>query len=68
MDRTIRVFLRNSGNWSKCEFEDLKDGDIFKIYDGEERYSNPETGDNVWIAVGEPYRNEDGIWTIKTLY
>ena len=25
-------------------------------------------GNNVWIAVGEPYLNGDGIWTIDTIY
>ena len=68
MDRMIWIFRKDSRRWHESKFEDLKDGDIFRIDDGGERYFNPETGDNIWIAVGEPYTNDDGIWTVKTLY
>ena len=50
------------------EFEKLKDGDIFRIFDDGERYVNKDDGNNVWIAVEEPYLNGDGIWTIDTIY
>ena len=65
--KTIERFNRETGNWDYIEFEKLKDGDIFRIFDDGERYVNKADGNNVWIAVGEPYLNGDGIWTIDTI-
>lgn len=43
-----------------CLLEDLKEGQVFAICDeGEDRWM---------VAVSDPYRNEDGIWTIKCFY
>lgn len=67
-ERTVWVFAEEVDKWIEISFKALKHGNIFRIDDGETRYSNPDTGDNIWIAVGKPYKNDDGIWTIKTLY
>lgn len=67
-DRSVWVFDLTTRKWVRWKFANLKSGDIFKITDGDERYTNWETGDSVWIAEGEPYQNEDGVLTIKTLY
>lgn len=44
-----------------CLLEELKQGQIFQImYEGE---------DGAWmVAVSDPYKNEDDIWTIKYFY
>jgi hypothetical protein len=66
--RMIEKYNKKTNHWDYIEFEKLKDGDIFRIFDDGERYVNKDDGNNVWIAVGEPYLNGDGIWTIDTIY
>lgn len=67
-DRSTWVFDKEKKKWVQIDFLNLKDGDIFKIMDGKERYINEETGDSVWIAKGEVYINLFGLPSIHTLY
>lgn len=64
----LDVFDKNISKWTSVDFFELSDGCIFRMFDCGHRYYNEETGDNVWVAIGVPYKNKDGIWTIKTLY
>lgn len=66
--RIIEKFNRAINIWEEIKFEKLIDGDIFRIFDNGERYVNKSDGNNVWVAIGEPYLNEDNVWTIKTIY
>lgn len=69
-EREIEYFRKDSceyTGWTSISFTSLKDGDIFRIFDLGERYADPDTGNNIWIAVGEPYL-KNGVWTIDTLY
>lgn len=66
--RTIEKFNNKSNTWDCIKFKDLKNDDIFRIFDNGERYVNKADGNNVWIAVGNPYINNDGIWSIQTIY
>ena len=66
--RVIEIFDEQTKLWREVEFFELCVGDIFRIFDDGERYVNRFDGNNVWMAVGSPYKNNDGIWTIKTLY
>jgi hypothetical protein len=67
-ERYIEVFSDIESKWRKTEFALLRNGDIFRIFDGETRYVNEDTGDNVWVAIGSPYINKDGILTVQTLF
>ncbi len=66
--RIIEMYNKETGYWDQVEFEKLNEGDIFRIFDDGERYINKTDGNNVWIATGVPYLNENNIWTIDTLY
>ena len=66
--RSVWVFDLAHRVWVRVKFSSLKSGDIFKIMDGEDRYTNWETGDSVWVAEGDPYINKDGVLAIKTIY
>jgi hypothetical protein len=66
--RRVERFNKETGHWDEVEFKNLTIGDIFRLFDGEERYVNKADGNNVWIAKGKPYINKDGVWTIDTLY
>lgn len=68
--RKIEGYNRNSLNWEEVKFGNLSKGDVFRIFDDCERYVNTSDGNNVWIAISEPYINldNDGVLTIDTLY
>jgi len=66
--RKIERFNKETGLWESIDFQHLIEGDIFRIFDGEERYVNKADGNNVWIAKGKPYLNIGEVWTIDTLY
>ncbi len=66
--RTVERFNKEIGHWEKIDFQNLNDGDIFRLFDDGERYFNKTDGNNIWIAKGKPYLNKHGIWTIDTIY
>lgn len=51
----VRSAVKNGTHWAPKDFTDLHKGDVFKIYDGETRYTDLKTGDNVWMASSEPF-------------
>jgi hypothetical protein len=55
--------------WVQCEMKDLKIGDKFRMFEflefTESIYDN--CGKAEFEVVEEPYINENGIWTVKTL-
>ena len=66
--RRIEIYSKNYGTWMDIAFEDLRQDDIFRIFDDNERYNDSFTGNNVWIAISKPYLNDEGIFTVNTLY
>lgn len=65
MDRIMRtVEKREADSWVKVRMQDLLPEDIFRMFE--------PTGEAVgwektfeWKAMGNPYLNEDNIWTIE---
>lgn len=55
--------VKDGTHWAPKDFTDLHKGDVFKIYDGETRYIDLNTGDNVWMAASEPFQSE-GHWAV----
>ena len=47
--------VKNGTHWVEKDFNELHKGDLFKIYDGDTRYTDLNTGDNVWMASSEPF-------------
>ena len=66
--RIVEIFDEQTKLWREVEFSQLCEGDIFRIFDDDGRYINQVDGNNVCIAMGSPYINNDGILTVKTLY
>jgi len=58
-----RSAVKDRTHWTPKDFTDLHKGDVFKIYDGETRYTDLNTGDNVWMASSEPFQSE-GHWAV----
>lgn len=66
--RRIEKFNRFNGKWESISFQYLVEGDIFRIFDDNERYVNKTDGNNIWIALDDPYLDDNKVWTINTLY
>lgn len=51
--------------WQECEFEQLKEGDMFRLT---EPTGEPVVwkGETIFHAMGDAYQNEDDIWAIET--
>lgn len=70
MEKLRKCFKRDmeSGRYSPILIQDLVRGDHFQLY--EDDTDKPIMADldmdhTVFIAVGSPYLNGDGIWTIE---
>jgi hypothetical protein len=66
MDDVRKVEILKSGEWKEVAFPDLKDGDIFRMFEpnGDPVISNVD-GTIHWKVAGEPYLNEENIWTVQ---
>ena len=61
--RIFQVFKNKQ--WIDIKIDDLKDGDIIRIFDDNERYINEIDNSNTWKVKGACYTNKDGIKTVK---
>jgi hypothetical protein len=63
--RTVEWFIPGL-EYQKCEMSQLTEGDQFRMFDPD---GTPVKWDEetVFIATGNPYLNEDGIWTIDCI-
>lgn len=66
--RRIEIYSKNFKIWIGIAFEDLRENDIFRIFDDNKIYYDDYTGNNIWIATSKAYLNKDNIWTVNTLY
>lgn len=62
----FRVEVNRGGEWKEVKIFELKNGELFRMSDPEtdEPYMGEE-GLTEWTVFGEPYLNEDGIWTVN---
>ena len=62
----MKVEVNKDGDWRSTKMFELKDGELFRMFDPEtdEPYIGEE-GLTEWVVFGEPYLNEDGIWTVN---
>lgn len=67
MDERITEKLVD-GNWESIKMKDLKIGDIFRLKDIDENGNISEdafqNGTKNYIAEGEPFLNDEGIWSV----
>ena len=65
--RRIEVFDKRFKKWMDVPMETIGDGDIFRIFDGDRRHIDG-LGNNVWVATGDSYMNENGVIIVDTVY
>lgn len=60
------IELLEEGNWKEIQFNELKDGDRFRMLDPDTK--DLYIGDNnktEFVTVLEPYYNEDEVLTVR---
>jgi hypothetical protein len=61
MQRITQIQINE--NWKTIPFADIEHGDKFRLFDeGEPVVADGKTS---WVAIGEPYKDDDGILTIN---
>jgi hypothetical protein len=63
--RTVQV--NRNGLWQSINFRDLNEGDNFRLYEPNGDAVVDTKGNEVFYSTSEPYKNEEGIWTIDVL-
>ncbi len=64
--RTVERLIK--GTWLPCMLEDLHIGQVFRMF---EPSGEPVVGKHnsvEWIVTGNPYLNEQNIWTVNIEY
>ena len=62
----MKVEVNRSGKWLAVQMFELREGELFRMFDPQT--DEPwigEEGLTEWTVLGEPYLNEDGIWTVN---
>jgi len=60
-ERSCEVLSNN--DWKGIEFKNLKENDIFRLYEPSGEKVMDEGGKYEFVALCAAYQNEDGIWT-----
>lgn len=53
--------------WHDIEFKELKNGDIFRMFESTGGPVLDKNGNWEFVANCDAYLNEDGIWTIEIM-
>lgn len=60
-DRYVEVY--KDGDFCRMEFEELKKGDVFKLYEGDTIVCHPDGG-CLMEAASDAYLDPAGTWTV----
>ena len=52
------------GSFVRCEFQDLKEGDRFRLFEPQDDNAEP-VGGGVWTATSDAFASDNGHWTIS---
>lgn len=67
-DRTAARLKRGGWHekdqWEKCEFEDLRHGDIALFFEKDGTLVRNDDGEAAHYIFQDPYVKDDGIWTV----
>jgi len=62
-NRKVQVF--RNGNWIEIHFSELAKGDSFRLFEEAGEEVRDAEGNTVFYSTSEPYKKNDGIWSIK---
>jgi hypothetical protein len=55
--------ILKSNTWKEIDFKDLKENDIFRLFEPTGESVKDIDGSTKFAAMCDAYQNEDGIWT-----
>jgi hypothetical protein len=61
-----RVQLFKSDNWVDCKLQDIKSGNIFRMFESDGDTVKDNKGYTKFLAVSDPSKNREGIWSINS--
>ena len=61
--REVKKYNYLNGSFEKIDFENLRNGDIFQLFDNKTQVIDEE-GTFIFQAISNPYINKDKIYTI----
>lgn len=61
----LRTQRKIDSEWQDIKFEELKDGDIFRMYKSTGELVIDRDGDFEFMADNDAYVNENGIYEVK---
>lgn len=65
VERKVEVY--KNGGWVACHPSEVKQGDLFRMYEGNGKLMEDMDGISQRVASKDAYQNESGIWTIEFL-
>ncbi len=60
-----RVEIFTGVSWEEIEFEHLKTGDMFRMFELDGAPVEDDEGNRIFVAVSEPFLTEENIWAVK---
>lgn len=61
--RIVEIYI--NGDWHEVDFEELSEGDRFRLFDNGEKVVDPK-GKSEWIASSEVFKNKYGDLVVNT--
>jgi hypothetical protein len=62
-----RVEIKINGEWEPAKFEDIIEGDIFRLFEPTGEPVEDLDGNTVFTAMTDAFTNEDGIHAVHIL-
>jgi hypothetical protein len=68
--KTTRLvaILQDSGRWLDREIQDVRKSQIFIMYEPNGQMVVDKTGNSIFMAITDPYKDSDGFDTISYKY
>lgn len=60
-----KVMVSRNGTWKEIDFNELSKGDNFRLFEPSGESVSDQSGNEIFYSTSEPYKNDDGIWTIE---
>ena len=63
--RTVQVYKENT--WQETELKEIRDGDLFRIFEPDGTPVKSKYGEGEFVADGDAFFDESlGVWSVET--
>ena len=67
MMESRKVLVNRNGSWKEISFKELNKGDNFRMFEDTGEEVVDQKGNVIFYSTSEPYKNEDGFWSINVV-